>query len=564
MLLMVLIFLPLAGALPLLLARDREAREIKHWAFLVSLVTFLASLPLWFEFEPTGKLYQFAASYPWITVGGLQIKFAVGVDGFAALMILLTTFMMPVALLGAFNYIKVRQQEFYIAMLVLETAMIGTFAATDLFLFYLFFEASLIPMYLIIGIWGGEDKLMATTKFVLYTALGSLLMFVAILFIYYKTGGESFGILHLTQKLAELRAAGELSRSAEIWCFWAFVLAFGIKVPLFPLHTWLPNAHVEAPTPGSVILAGVLLKMGGYGFIRFIVPFFPDASRIYIHETGVLPALAIISIIYGSLMALAQHDIKKLIAYSSVAHMGACMLGLFSYQEAGVQGGMYQMLNHGINSGALFLMAGMLYERTHSRMIEHYGGIASSVPAYTICFVIFSLASIGLPLTNGFVGEFACLLGAFLANPWWGLWGGLGVILGAAYMLYLIQRVFYGKMYRESHKQLPDLNRREIALMLPLILLVFVMGMFPTPFFRQMDGGVQEYLARSGVARPIPYGDAPTILATTPAAPSTPVAPVAPLREEESALSLAQASSPTPPEAPSLERSSARSNGDRE
>ncbi|MCW8131851.1 MAG: NADH-quinone oxidoreductase subunit M, partial [Planctomycetota bacterium] len=336
MLLTLLTFLPLAGAVPLLIVRDKNAREIKVWAFFWSFLTFLVSLPLWFNFDPTGDLFQFVETHRWIQVKGLTVGFNLGVDGISALLILLTTFLTPIALLGSWNYIKDRQKEFYIAMLALETAMIGVFAATDLFLFYVFFEASLIPMYLIIGIWGGENRIYATTKFVLYTVFGSLLMFVAILFVYAKAGSASFAIAQLTQNLASARASGHFTHAEEMWCFWAFALAFAIKVPLFPLHTWLPDAHVEAPTPGSVILAGILLKMGGYGFLRAIVPFFPNAATFY---APFFATICIVGIVYGSLMAFAQKDIKKLIAYSSVAHLGTCMLGIFSFQAIGVQGG---------------------------------------------------------------------------------------------------------------------------------------------------------------------------------------------------------------------------------
>jgi NADH-quinone oxidoreductase subunit M len=504
MLLTSLILLPILGALPILFARDKNAREIKVWAFLCALITFVVSLPLW-NYDPTASsVYQFKETYSWIKLpGGLNIRFALGVDGISTLLILLTTFITPIAILGAWNYIKDRQKEFYIALLLLETAMIGVFASMDLFLFYVFFEASLIPMYLIIGVWGGDDRIYATTKFILYTAFGSLLMFVAILFVYFNTGAQSFDIAELTRRLSDQRVpdhrgVSPLSIPAEIWCFWAFALAFAIKVPLFPVHTWLPDAHVQAPTPGSVILAAVLLKMGGYGFLRIVIPFFPRAMEIY---TPLLMIVCIIGIIYGSVMAFAQKDIKKLIAYSSVAHMGTCMLGIFSQNVIGVQGGVYQMLNHGISTSALFLMVGMLYERTHTRAIDYYGGMAKAIPVYTVFFVIITMSSIGLPLTNGFVGEFTCLMGAFNMNPWYGFWAATGVVLGAVYMLYMVKRVFFGRIVRDSNRTLPDLNGREIAVLMPLIVMVFMMGVMPTPFFRKMDRSVNDFVDSTAIGR---------------------------------------------------------------
>lgn len=492
-LLTALILLPLVGAVPLFFARDKNAREIKVWAFIVSLLGFLLSLPLW-NFEPSGPAYQFVENHKWIELKGLSINYNLGVDGVSALLILLSTFITPIAILGAWHYIQDRQKEFYIALLLLETAMIGVFASTDLFLFYVFFEASLIPMYFIIGIWGGDEKVYATTKFIIYTAFGSLLMFVAILWVYVQTGATNFSIVELTDKLAHIRHTGDLTHRAEYWCFWAFALAFAIKVPLFPVHTWLPDAHVQAPTPGSVILASILLKMGGYGFYRIVLPFFPRAAAEY---NGVLMVICLIGIIYGSMMAFTQKDIKKLIAYSSVAHMGTCMLGIFSMRMAGVEGGIYQMLNHGISTGALFLMIGMLYERTHSRAIDYYSGIAKIIPVYTVFFMIVTLSSVGLPLTNGFIGEFSCLMGAFFNNPWYGFFGATGVVLGAVYMLYMVKRVFFGRVIRDSNRNLQDLTGREIAVLVPLAVMIFVLGLVPNAFFGRMQPSVQTFLAET-------------------------------------------------------------------
>ena len=545
MLLTSLILLPLVGAFPLLLVRDKNAREIKAWAFLAAFVTFLVSIALWTSFQsgPNAPLFQFEEKHAWINLKGIQANFNLGVDGFSSLMILLTTLLTPIAILSGWTRIADRQKEFYLAMLVLESAMIGVFAARDLFLFYTFFEASLLPMYFIIGIWGSEpseQRFYATTKFVVYTALGSLLMFVGILYIYKISGSPDFSISNIADQLEVLRRQyvtdvengvkqpRGFSHSAEFYCFWAFALAFGIKVAMVPLHTWLPDAYNSAPTPGLVLLSGIMAKMGGYGFYRFVIPFFPTAMEFY---SGVFGFLAIVGIVYGSIMALAQKELKLVIAYSSIAHLSICMLGLFSGTDAGAHGALLQMVNHGIYSAGLFLMVGMLFERTQSRSMDYFGGIAQVVPNFTICFTILSLASIGLPLTNGFVGEFGCLMGAFEHSRRWALFGGLGVILGAAYMLIAIRKVFYGPLLRERSKTMPDLNRLEKGLLLPLLAMVFVIGVAPMPFLARLNGGVQDFLARGHMKEP-----AETMTARAPEAPPAPpviieVKPAAPRLE---------------------------------
>lgn len=490
-LLTVIIFLPLAGGILLALMRNAEERAIQGVALCVSVATFLLSLSLLEGFRDSEAGMQFVCQKPWIEVAG--ISYAVGVDGISLWLVLLTTFITPLTLLGSFRYITRRRREFYVTMLLLETAMIGVFAATDLFLFYVFFEASLLPMYLLIGIWGDKERIRATVKFVLYTAFGSLLMLVAILWLYMeaRAGGEhTFAIASLVEAAARLREQGVLTPAKERLLFLAFALAFAIKVPLFPLHTWLPWAHVEAPAPGSVLLASILLKMGGYGFVRLALPLFPTAAFEF---APLFAALALIGIIYGALMAYAQRDMKKLVAYSSVSHLGYCLLGFFCVTLLGWQGGMYQMLAHGISTGMLFLLVGMYYERTHSRLIADYGGVAQATPKLAAIFLIAALASIGLPLTSGFVGEFTVLLGAFQVNPYWGALAATGVVLGAVYMLSLVRRVFFGPANPRGEK-LADATGRELAVLVPLCVMVFVLGLFPRFFMDRMEPTLRQQL----------------------------------------------------------------------
>jgi len=492
-LLSIVIFLPALGGAALLFFRRENAREMKTLALVFSLIAFVVSLVIFVKFQATGGM-NFEEDVVWISA--FNIHYKVGIDGISLFLVLLTTLLTPICILSSYTYIQKREKEFYAALLFLETAMIGTLCAMDLFLFYVFWEAMLIPMFLLIGVWGGERRVYAAIKFFLYTMAGSLLMFIAILYVYSRAG--TFDVLSLYDAL------DILSTSEQLWLFSAFALAFAIKVPMFPFHTWLPDAHVEAPTAGSVILAGVLLKMGTYGFIRFAIPFFPGAltTEFNVPILGIptnyltlISVLAVVGIIYGALMALAQDDIKKLIAYSSVSHLGFVMLGLFALDVEGISGGIYQMLSHGISTGALFLGVGILYERRHTRDIAEYGGISRKVPVFAVVFMIVTLSSIGLPLTNGFVGEFTILLATFTKAPWYAFFGATGVVLGAVYMLWLYQRVFYGK-FNPANAGLTDMNARELAYMVPLVILIFVMGVFPGIIFQKMEPSVKSVVAR--------------------------------------------------------------------
>jgi NADH-quinone oxidoreductase subunit M len=488
MLLATVIFLPLAGALVAALLPAGEPQQHRGWALLVSAATFAVSLALWGGFDASmgAPEFQFELSLPWIPSAG--IGFHIGLDGVALLLVMLTTALTPIVILAAFS-VTDRVKEFMIALLVLETAMIGTFAALDLVLFYVFWEAILVPMYLLIGVWGSSNRLYATVKFFLYTFAASVLMLVAILYVFSHDGG-SFDYLTARQSL-------QVSPAAQTGLFLAFALAFAVKVPMFPLHTWLPDAHTEAPTAGSVILAGVLLKMGTFGFFRYALPLFPDAALAW---RPAVAALAVVGIIYGALMCLVQQDMKRLVAYSSVSHLGFVMLGLMALTAEGLTGGVYQMLNHGISTGALFLLVGMLYERRHTRLISEYGGIARQVPWIATAFVVVTLSSIGLPGTNGFVGEFLILAGTWLGRmPGTQLLaaiGATGVILGAVYMLWLVERVFFGKLDAAENRLLPDLSLREALVIAPMIALIVVMGLVPQPFLAPARPAVERLVTR--------------------------------------------------------------------
>ncbi|HEV8263678.1 MAG TPA: NADH-quinone oxidoreductase subunit M [Gemmatimonadales bacterium] len=491
---------PLVAALLVLIVPGTRA---KHVALAASLVEFGLSVPLWWHFAPDGGM-QFLADAAWIAPWG--IRYTVGVDGISLFMVLLTTFLMPLSVLGSWSYITKREPAFYGLLLVLTTGMIGVFVALDLFLFYVMWEVMLIPMYFIIGVWGGENRLYAAIKFFIYTFLGSLLMLVAILVLYFHvgrtTGTYSFAYTHI---LANLDNLGNLGW----WLFGAFFLAFAIKVPMFPFHTWLPDAHVEAPTAGSVILAGVLLKMGTYGFLRFALPFFPAVALHQTVQLGIV-ALSLIGIIYGGLVAMVQPDFKKLVAYSSVSHLGFVMLGIWALTLQSVQGALLVMINHGISTGALFFLVGMIYERRHSRLIEAYGGIARVVPLFAAILTVVSLSSIGLPGTNGFVGEFLVLLGAFRTYPVATGLATTGVIIAAAYLLRALQRVIFNPLDKHENEKLTDLTPRELAVLVPLLACILWIGVYPKPFLTRMEPAAQHLIqqVRPGAAAAAPAASA--------------------------------------------------------
>jgi NADH-quinone oxidoreductase subunit M len=485
-LLSVVTFLPALGAL-LLTALPRErAGLVKSAALAVTLLTFLASLPLYVGFDAGSAGYQFAEHRAWMP--SLGITYHVGVDGLSVLLVLLTTFLTPLTVLSAWHAIESRWKEFAVTMLLLETGMIGVFVALDLFLFYIFWEAMLVPMYLIIGIWGGSNRVYAAIKFVLYTLAGSLLMLVAILALYFQHGAATSTYTFDLPVLATFILPAGLGQNL---LFLAFAFAFAIKVPMFPFHTWLPDAHTEAPTAGSVILAGVLLKMGTYGFLRFCLPLFPHASLAF---TPWIFALAVIGIIYGAWVSTVQPDIKRLVAYSSVSHLGFVMLGLFTLTPQGLVGGIIQMINHGLSTGALFLVVGMLYERRHTRLIAEFGGLWKVVPALSVIFLVVCLSSIGLPGLNGFVGEFLILLGAFQVDRTAAVLATSGIIFAAVYLLWMYQRVIFGVITKEVNRRLPDLSAREWAILLPILALIVWIGVYPSSFTRLTEASVEALI----------------------------------------------------------------------
>jgi NADH-quinone oxidoreductase subunit M len=480
-----LVLLPLAGVVPILLGEERTA---KRMALVVTVIELVLSLGLWWAFDPKDGGMQLVSSAPWIPRWG--ISYRVGIDGISLFMVLLTTVMMPLSVLASWSSITRRERPFYALMLTLLTGLVGVFIALDLFVFYVFFEVMLIPMYFIIGIWGGANRLYAAIKFFIYTMAGSLLMLVAIVVMAWKigsvTGTLSFSYEHL---LANASTLG----SAAPWLFAAFALAFAIKVPVFPLHTWLPDAHVEAPTAGSVLLAAVMLKIGTYGFLRFAVPFFPQVA-LSPAVSRLVVVLAVIGIIYGALVAMVQPDIKKLVAYSSVSHLGFVMLGIWGVSVISVQGALMVMISHGISTGALFLLIGMIYERRHTRMIEDYGGIARVVPLFSLILTVVALSSIGLPGLNGFVGEFLVLLGSFGPYPWATGIATTGVIFAAAYLLWALQRMIFNRLDNPENEGLTDLNRRELVILIPLIIGIVWLGLFPGPVLRRMEPATQRFV----------------------------------------------------------------------
>ena len=487
-LLTVLIFLPLAGAgFILMIPGDDElaVRNVRRTALWTTISTFFLSLLLWFNFDPTTAAFQFEERVDWIPA--YNISYHLGLDGISVLFVLLTTLLTPVCILASWTSIKVRVKEYMIAFLLLETMMVGMFSALDIVIFYIFFEAVLIPMFLIIGVWGGQRRVYASYKLFLYTLTGSVLMLLAILVMYVQAG---------TTDIPELMKAG-FDPALQNWLWLAFFASFAVKVPMWPVHTWLPDAHVQAPTAGSVILAGVLLKFGGYGFLRFSLPMFPDATLYF---TPLVYSLSIIAVIYTSLVALVQHDMKKLIAYSSIAHMGFVTAGTFTLTIQGVEGAIYQMLSHGVVSAALFLCVGVIYDRMHTREIVAYGGLVHKMPGYALVFMLFMMASVGLPGTGGFVGEFLVLVGAFKANTLVAAFLATGVILSAAYMLYLYRRVVFGPIEKDEIKKMLDMSPREWAVFAPLIVLTLWMGVYPVSFLDIMHVSVDNLLTNVHVA----------------------------------------------------------------
>lgn len=485
-------FFPLVGVLVILFINRENSNAIRWIALIASTLTFGISLWVLVLFNPADPDLQMVVNIPWIQVAGWEISYFMGIDGLSILLVLLTTFLTPISILSTWTAVEERVKEFMLFFLLLEVGMVGVFLSLDLFLFYIFWEFTLVPMYFLIGIWGGPNRVYAAIKFFLYTMAGSILMLLAILWL---------GISQGTFSVPEIIAAGVIPGDIQLWLFLAFAAAFAIKVPMWPLHSWLPDAHVEAPTAGSVILAGVLLKMGTYGFLRFNLSMFPEAS---VRLAPWIAVLAVIGIIYGAMVSYAQKDVKKLVAYSSVSHLGFVMLGLFAINLQGIEGGILQMINHGISTGALFLVVGMIYERRHTRDMDSFGGLWKVMPVYAVLTLIVTLSSMGLPGLNGFVGEFTILLGAFgsevLNTPWFAALAAIGIILAAVYLLYMFQKLFLGPVDKEENRVLLDMNLREIVTLVPLLIFIFWIGLYPSPFFNLMEASVAKLVENIQVA----------------------------------------------------------------
>ena len=485
-----LLLIPGFGALVIAFVPSRKIHLLRGTSLFFTSITFLYSLLFFTHFDPGAETMQFVQTVPWLDIGVLHIHYHVGIDGISLFLVILTTFLMPLAILASWSIEeKVRPYMFF--MLLLEVGMIGVFVSLDLILFYIFWEVTLIPMYFLIGVWGGKRRVYAAVKFFIYTMAGSLLMLAAILTLYFFNEAQNFNLVEITQRLSLNQII--LPAPVELLLFLAFFLAFAVKVPLFPFHTWLPDAHVEAPTAASVILAGVLLKMGAYGLLRFCLPMFPRASAAL---APIISLLAIVGIIYGALVALVQTDVKKLVAYSSVSHMGFVVLGIFAFNLQSIEGATYQMLSHGLSTGALFLLVGMLYDRRHTHLIQDFGGLAHVMPRLAALFMVIILCSIGLPGLNGFVGEFLILQGTFLENAGRAAFAASGIVLSAIYMLWVYQRVFMGTVQNDQNRTLADLSVRETVILVPIVLLAVWMGLYPSTFLRKMDTSVQKVVDR--------------------------------------------------------------------
>ena len=497
-----ILFEPLIGAAVILLISKKNEDAIRWVANLTAFAGFLISIPLWFWFDPKGTDFQLIDRAAWIPSVGAE--YFLGVDGLSTLLILLTTLMGFIAVLSSWTAITERVKEYYIFLLVLQTGMLGAFMSLDFLLFFLFWEVMLVPMYFLIGIWGSANRLYSAIKFFLYTLVGSVVMLLGILALYFAYTDPATG--QHTFDITQFHRHG-FDPTLQWWVFLAFFLGFAIKVPMFPFHTWLPDAHTDAPTAGSVILAAVLLKMGTYGFLRFSLPILPDASR---HFVPMIILLSIVGIVYGALVALAQKDWKRLVAYSSVSHMAMVMLGMFALNPVGIEGSIVQQLNHGISTGALFLIVGIVYERRHTREISEYGGLSKVMPVYAAVFLIMTMSSIGLPTLNGFIGEFLILQGVFVANKVWAAFAASGVVLGAAYMLYLYQRTMFGKIENPKNERLADLSNREFATFAPLILLAVWIGLYPKPFLERLDKSVEHIVNRVSSTYTAKYAECDT------------------------------------------------------